>query len=176
MLFAFEPAKSSEGAQLARAFCEPVVMVNPDWYCASAGFLDDPLLPENDKTIGTYDKIVSNFINDLKEPLTPGYDDCGLINYGDFLYGAYNRWANLEDDRHLRGTGRPARGLCIPFARAGARSAYLSGRDPPRHFLDSDTGWYTGDFFTHGANFPHDYAHYAPHAPGGHTYTVGLMH
>ena len=168
MLFAFESAKSSEGAQLTRAFCEPVVMVNPDWYCASAGFLDDPLLPENDRTIGTYDKIVSNFINDLKEPLTPGYDDCGLINYGDFLYGAYNRWVNLEYDSDL--------GLFIHFARAGDRFAYLFGQDSSRHFLDSDTGWYTGDFFTHGANFPHDYAHYAPHAPSGHTYTVGLMH
>ena len=67
-------------------------------------------------------------------------------------------------------------GLFIHFARAGDRFAYLFGQDSSRHFLDSDTGWYTGDFFTHGANFPHDYAHYAPHAPSGHTYTVGLMH
>jgi hypothetical protein len=167
-LFAFEPANSPEGAQLARAFAEPVVLVNPAWYCASAGFLDDPLVPENDKTIGTYDLIVSNFVGDLKAPLGPGYDDCGLMNYGDFLYGAYNRWVNLEYDSDL--------GLFIHFARAGDRFAYLFGQDSSRHFMDSDTGWYTGDFLTHGANFPHDFAHYDPHAPSGHTYTVGLMH
>ena len=168
MLFAFEPANSPEGAQLARAFAEPLVLANPAWYCASAGFLDDLLLPENDKTIGTYDLIVSNFVGDLKAPLGPGYDDCGLANYGDFLYGGYNRWVNLEYDSDL--------GLFIHFARAGDRFAYLFGQDSSRHFLDSDTGWYTGDFFTHGANFPHEFAHYDPHAPSGHTYTVGLMH
>jgi hypothetical protein len=88
---------------------------------------------------------VSNFIGDLKVPLGPGYDDCGLANYGDFLYGAYNRWVNLEYDSDL--------GLFIHFARAGDRFAYFFGQDSSRHFMDSDTGWYTGDFFTHGANF-----------------------
>jgi hypothetical protein len=90
------------------------------------------------------------------------------MNYGDFPYISFNRWVNLEYDVDL--------GLYMHFARTGDRSAYLFGQDCSRHFMDSDTGWYTGDFMTHGVNYRHNFVHYDPKSPSGHTYTVGLMH
>lgn len=170
MLLVFDP-DGQRGRLAARSFVDPAVVSNPQWYCTSHGFMGDPLVPANEHTSGTYDRLINSYMENNMDPYPPGRDDCGMANYGDFLHsesGGYNDWLNLEYDGDL--------GLYIHFARTGDRRAYLRGVDASRHFLDSDTAWHTGDFYSHGGNFKHDVAHYCPTLPAGHTYTVGLMH
>ncbi len=168
LLFAFTGRDSAEGMALARAFAEPLVFTNAAWYCASRGFLNDELVPASPITSGTYDRIMASFAENARQPYAPGVDDCGLMNFGDWPYTGRGVWVNLEYDADL--------GLYIHFVRTGDRGAFLRGRDASRHFLDRDTGWYTGDFRTQGANFPHNVAHFYPTGPAGHTYTLGLIH
>ncbi len=168
IMLAFAENGSDAGAQLARAFRQPTILASDEWYCASRGFMGDELVPENPHTVATYDRIIDSYVENNLEPYPPGVDDCGLVNFGDFTYTGYNVWLNLEYDGDL--------GLYMHFARAGDRRAFIRGLDGSRHFLDADTGWYTGAFDTHGMNFAHNTAHYNPMRPNGHIYTTGLMH
>jgi hypothetical protein len=168
IFLAFDTSGDGSGNLSARCFTEPSLFMNQEWYCKSRGFMGDLIIPENKYTIGTYDRIINSYVDNIMEPYPKGVDDCGLMNYGDFTYRGYNEWLNLEYDGDL--------GLYMHFARSGDRRAFLRGMDGSRHFLDADMGWYTGDFDTHGSNFPHDVAHYSPTRPGGHIYTLGLVH
>ena len=168
VLLSFDPAGSDSGMLSARSFTDPTILANQEWYCASRGFMCDPLIPVNKYTAGTYDRSIKSYVDNCSAPYPKGIDDCGLVNFGDFEYGGYNIWVNLEYDSDL--------GLYMYFARSGDRRAFMRGIDGSRHFLDSDTGWYTGDFETHGSDFPHNVAHYSPSRPAGHTYTLGLIH
>ncbi|MFW6437383.1 MAG: LamG-like jellyroll fold domain-containing protein, partial [Armatimonadota bacterium] len=168
IMLAFAENGSDAGADAARAFRQPTILANDEWYCASRGFMGDELVPENPYTVATYDRIMDSYVENNLEPYPPGVDDCGLMNFGDFTYTGYNIWLNLEYDGDL--------GLYMHFARSGDRRAFVRALDGSRHFLDADTGWYTGEFDTHGMNFPHDVAHYNPVRPCGHIYTAGLMH
>ena len=155
----------------ARSFTEPTILTNRQWYCSGRGFMGDPLVPANKYVSGTYDRIIESYVENNLDPYPKGRDDCGMANYGDFLHsegGGYNDWLNLEYDGDL--------GLYIHFARTDDRRAWFRGVDASRHFMDSDTGWYTGNFNTHGGNFPHNVAHYSPTLPAGHLYTLGLIH
>ncbi len=168
ILLSFDPHGSDSGRLSARCFTDPSILSNQDWYCASRGFMGDPLIPVNKHTTGTYDDIINSYVENCNSPYPKGIDDCGLMNYGDFPYTGYNIWVNLEYDSDL--------GLYMHFARSGDRRAFMRGLDASRHFLDSDTGWYTGDFDTHGSCFSHNVAHYNPTRPAGHIYTLGLIH
>jgi hypothetical protein len=168
LFVAFDTRGDDSGKLSARCFTEPSLFINQVWYCKSRGFMGDQLIPVNKYTIGTYDRIMESYIDNSIEPYPKGVDDCGLVNYGDFTYSGYNVWVNLEYDSDL--------GLYMYFARSGDRRAFLRAMDASRHFLDSDTGWYTGNYETHGANFPHNSVHYSPSRPGGHIYTLGLIH
>lgn len=168
ILLSFDAAGSDSGLLAALCFTQPTILANQQWYCSSRGFLCDPLVPVNKYTVGTYDRGIKSYVDNCCEPYPKGIDDCGLANYGDFTYTGYNIWVNMEYDSDL--------GLYMHFARSGDRRAFIRAMDGSRHFLDSDTGWYTGDFDTHGSDFPHDVAHYGPTRPAGHIYTLGLIH
>ena len=168
LLLSFDPAGSEAGLLAARCFTEPTILSNQEWYCSSRGFMCDPLVPVNKYTSGTYDRGIKSYVDNCSAPYPKGIDDCGLMNFGDFPYTGYNVWVNMEYDSDL--------GLYMYFARSGDRRAFVRGLDGSRHFLDADTGWYTGDFDSHGSDFPHASAHYSPGRPAGHIYTLGLIH